>query len=164
MTEEYLPSSGFLKALIDDDTPLTGPDAESNLRRLLALMRDELPANRDWATFLLAQQGLDSTDLRKALFAAAEDENDDVRAEAIVGLAKRDKAVALPLLRRELGREHVSVPLFEAAEIVADLSLVDDLRDFAMPSEDVLLDELAAKALTAFEAASNSAIRVRNGS
>ena len=155
MTEGYLPPSDFLKALVDDDAPLSGPDADANLCRLLALMRDELPANRDWATFLLAQQDLDSDAIRTALLAAAEDENDFVRAEAILGLAQRDKALALPLLRRELGRAHAAVPLFEAAEIVADPSLVEDLRDFAMPSDDASLDEMAGKALIACEAASH---------
>ena len=148
----YEPPNAFLKSLIDNDEPLTGAEGESNRRRLIMLMRDENAANRDWATLLLAQQDLDTDEVRQALLAAAEDENEYVRAEAILGLAQRDKALALPLIRRELGKEHVAVPLFEAAALVADASLVDDLRDFAEPSDDALLDELAAKALVACEA------------
>jgi hypothetical protein len=150
--DRYLPPNAFLKSLIDDDAPLTGVEGESNCRRLMTLMRDEDAANRDWATLLLAQQDLDTDEVRQALLTAAEDGNEYVRAEAILGLAKRDKALALPLIRRELGQERVAVPLFEAAALVADPSLVDDLRDFAAPSDDALLDELAAKALTACEA------------
>lgn len=131
---------------------LTGADSASNVRRLMTLMRDEDAANRDWATLLLAQQDLDTDGVRQALLAAAEDENEYVRAEAILGLAQRNKALALPLIRRELGHERVAVPLFEAAALVADPSLVDDLRDFTAPSDDALLDELALKALGACEA------------
>lgn len=140
------------KSFLDDDAPLTGANGESKLRRLIVLMRDKDVANRDWATFLLAQQDLDSDEVRQALLAAAQDENEYVRAEAILGLAQRNKALALPLIRRELGRERVALPLFEAAAVVADPSLVDDLRDFLEPSDDSSLDELAAKALSACEA------------
>jgi hypothetical protein len=150
--DRYEPPNAFLKALIDDDAPLTGAHGESNRRRLMLLMRDGEAANRDCATLLLAQQDLDTDELRQALLAAADDENEHVRAEAILGLAHRDKALALPLIRRELRRERVAVPLFEAAALVADPSLVDDLRDFTVPSDDALLDELAAKALSACEA------------
>jgi hypothetical protein len=151
--DRYEPPSAFLKSLIDDDAPLTGPEGESHRRRLMTLMRDEHPANRDWATLLLAQQDLDTDEVRQALLSAAEDENEYVRAEAILGLAQRDRALALPLIRRELSHERVAVPLFEAAALVADPSLVDDLRDFSVPSDDAFLDELAAKALSACEAA-----------
>lgn len=151
--DRYEPPSAFLKSLIDDDAPLTGVEGESNRRLLMTLMRDEHPANRDWATLLLAQQDIDTDDVRQALLAAADDENEYVRAEAILGLAQRDKTLALPLIRRELGHERVAVPLFEAAALVADPSLVNDLRDFAVPSNDAFMDKLAAKALSACEAA-----------
>ena len=153
LMDRYEPPSPFLQSLIVEDAPLTGAEGESNRRRLMSLMRDEHPANRDWATLLLAQQDVDTDEVRQALLAAAEDENEHVRAEAILGLAQRDRSLALPLIRRELVQERVAVPLFEAAALVADASLVDDLRDFAVPSDDAFLDELAAKALNACEAA-----------
>lgn len=149
--DRYEPTSSFLKSLIEDDAPLTGAEGDSNCHRLMVLMRDEHPANRDWATLLLSQQDLDTDEVRQALLAAADDENEYVRAEAILGLAQRDKALALPLIRRELGHERVAVPLFEAAALVGDPSLVDDLRDFVAPSKDAVLDELAARALNACE-------------
>src|SRR5688500_12046435 len=148
MTERYVPPSDFLKALIDDDAPLVeGDHAEANLARLIEMTRDKDPANRDWATLLLAQQDNDTSKVRERLLIAAEDENEYVRAEAILGLAQRDKALALPLLQRELRGEHVAMPLFEAAALIADPSLADDLREFASPSDDSFLDELATKAL-----------------
>lgn len=152
MAESYLPPSDFLKALIDDDAPLVGGDqADANLARLIEMTGDKDPANRDWATLLLAQQDIDTPTVRAALLSAAEDEHEYVRAEAILGLAQREKALALPLLRRELRGERVAMPLFEAAAIVADPSLADDLRDFANPSDDGFLDELAIRALAACE-------------
>ena len=152
MIERYAPPSKFLKALIDDDAPLVGgAHAEANLRRLIGMTSDAHPANRDWATLLLAQQDIDTPDVRGALLRAAGDENEYVRAEAILGLAQRDKTLALPLLQRELSGEFVPLPLFEAASIVAHPSLATDLRAFADPSGDEFLDGLALKALEACE-------------
>ena len=107
------------------------------------MTRDKDPANRDWATLLLAQEDIDTSQVRDALLRAAEDEHECVRAEAILGLAQRDKALALPLLQRELRGEQVAMPLFEAAALVAHPSLAEDLREFASPSGDSFLDELA---------------------
>jgi hypothetical protein len=153
MTEQYEPPSDFLKALIDDDAPLTGGEhGEANLRRLVEMTRDEHPTNRDWATLLLAQQDIDTPDVRDAMLVAAEDENAYVRAEAILGLAQRDKALALPLLQRELAGAVVPLPLFQAAALVAHPSLAADLRAFADPSGDGFFDELAIEALQACEA------------
>ena len=152
VSERYEPPSDFLKAVIDDDVPLVGSDyANSNLRRLIAMTCDERPANRDWATLLLSQQDLDTPQVREALLHAAEDEMDAVRAEAILGLAQRDKAVALPLLQKELARKSVAMPVFEAAALVADRSLVEELREFATPSGDDFLDRWALDALNACE-------------
>ena len=88
---------------------------------------------------------------------AAEDECDAVRAEAILGLAQRDQRLALPLLRRELARSSVPMPIFEAAALVADPSLVSDLRAFAAPSGNAPLDRAARDALEACEAAAAGA-------
>jgi hypothetical protein len=124
MTERYEPPSSFLKSLIADDTALSGGEhADQNLRRLIDMTKDNDPINRDWAALLLAQQDLDTPEIRGALLHAAGDPNEYVRAEAILGLAQRDKELALPILKRELGRSFVPLPLFEAATIVAHPSL-----------------------------------------
>lgn len=83
MTGRYEPPSEFLKALINDDAPLVGGEhAEANLRRLMDLTGDDHPANRDWATLLLAQHDIDTADVRQTLLRAADDENEYVRGEA----------------------------------------------------------------------------------
>ena len=157
MTERYEPPSEFLKALINEDVPLAAAEpAGTDLRRLMNLTADENPANRDWATFLLAQHDVDTAEVRQTLLRAADDENEYVRAEAVVGLAQRDKALALPLLQRELSGEFVPLQFFEAATIVADPSLVADLRAFTEPSGDDFLDNLVIEALKACEKAAGS--------
>jgi hypothetical protein len=153
MSDEYQPPSEFLQALVRDDAPLTlGEFAEANLRRLIAMTRDADPANRDWATFLLAQEDLDTDEVREALLSAADDEHDCVRAEAILGLAQRDKALALPFLQRELSGDSVALPMFEAACLVADPSLIENLSAFAEPSGNEMLDQLVLEAIEACQA------------
>lgn len=151
--DRYEPPSGFLKSLIDDDSSLSEDASGQCLRRLIALTSDENTASRDWATLFLAQQELNTEEARRALLTAAEDTDDSVRAEAILGLAQRDKVTGLPLLQRELSGQRVALLLFEAAALVADPSLVDDLRAFCDPSDNTYLDEPAVEALRACEAA-----------
>jgi hypothetical protein len=150
--DNYVPPSPFLQSLIDDDAALTGDEAEASISQLMALMRDDDASNRDWATLLLAQLDIDTADVRAALLEAADDKNEFVRAEAIRGLVQRDRTIALPLLKRELSMDRAAVPLFEAAVLVADQSLVENLLDFATESEDAFMDKLAGEALKACEA------------
>lgn len=150
VTDAYLPPSEFLRAVIRQDVLL---EDQANLRCLMEMTRDEQTENRDWAALLLAQHDFDTPEVRAALLGAAEDENAVVRAEAILGVAKRDRLLALPFLQKELAEDAVALPIFEAAAIVADASLVEDLRAFAEPSADESLDKQALGALKACEAA-----------
>lgn len=152
MTEPYEPASDFLKAIIAEEVPLSGSAfADANMRQLLAMTRDEDVSNRDWATMLLASQDDDTPEIREALLSAAHDMNDMVRAEALVGIAKRDRNLALPLVVSALSAEQVSMPVFEAAALIAHPALVDVLRPWTEPSGDKWLDMLAHDALAACE-------------
>ncbi len=113
------------------------------------MTRDQDLSNRDWATLLLAQQDIDTPEVREALLIAAHDEHGEVRAEALSGLAQRDKALALPLVIAELSGERACMPLFEAAETIADPSLVPYLTPWTEPSDNAFLDNLALEALAA---------------
>lgn len=145
-----MPPSDFLQAVIAETVPFGESDlAEINLKRLILMNRDSHDANRDWATFLLSQLDLDRTDVRNALIAATADQNSNVRAEAILGLAQIDAALALPLLQAELAGKAVQMPLLEAAVIVADASLLRDLEAFASPSDNAFLDGLVLEAIEA---------------
>lgn len=150
MNDRYEPASDFLKAVISDDVPLSDSVfGDANFRRLIAMTADADRSNRDWATLLLSQQDSDTIDVRRALLRAAEDEDENVRAEAILGLAQRDRAIALPLVMSALAGDYASLALFEAAAVVADPSLLDTLRPWTEPSGDLFLDGLAQDAFDA---------------
>lgn len=150
MTELYRPASDFLEAVAAEQVPLFGSDfADANLQRLIAMTRDADRSNRDWATFLLSQQDVDTQQVRDALTVSAQDEDDVVRAEAILGLAQRDKALALPFAKIALIGDYGCMPLFEAAALIADPSLVEFLLPWVETSEDDYLDELAREAMLA---------------
>lgn len=152
MIDRYEPTSDFLKAVIAEEVPLSGSDfADANMLRLVAMTRDGDLSNRDWATMLLASEEADTPEIREALLSAANDENDIVRAEALVGIAKRDRKLALPLILKALSGERASMPVFEAAELIADPVLVEVLRPWTEPSDDVWLDQLVLDALAACE-------------
>jgi HEAT repeat protein len=150
MTEDYSPSSVFLTWVISGDAPLIGTVyAEANLRKVIALTSDEDKSNRDWAAFLLGTLDLDTPAIRAALVACADDDDEDVRAEAIQGLARRDVSLALPFIEKALSAPSARIGIFEAAAAVAHPSLIKYLRAFALRNAD---DELIADALAACEA------------
>jgi HEAT repeat protein len=154
MSERYEPTSDFLCAIINEDVPLSGSKmAEENLRRLIEMTRDEDQSNRDWATFLLAQEEPDTPAVRDALIRATADDDAMVRAEAMLGLAMRDPLLALPLVQQALRAKTVEIPTLEAAALCAHPSLIADLRIWAKPSSQPRLDALAAEALAACEKA-----------
>ena len=152
MVEQYEPASDFLKAIIAEEAPLSGsPLAEENMRQLIAMTRDYYVSNRDWATMILSMEEADTPAIRQALLSAAADANEIVRAEALVGIARRDRKLALPLVLEALSSEWASMPVFEAAALVADPALVDALQRWIEPSEDEWLDQQALEALAACE-------------
>jgi HEAT repeat protein len=149
MGDRYVPPSAFLQDVLADNVPLGGSIfGDANLRRLIALTRDPDRANRDWATMLLAQLELDTVAVREALLRAATDDDLYVRGEAIVGLAVRDSALALPLIRSALQEEYVCLQIFEAVVRAPDPSLVEALRPFADDGRESI-DQLARDAFAA---------------
>jgi hypothetical protein len=137
MIDRYEPASDFLKAILDEEAPLSGsPMADENMRHLIAMTRDNDLSNRDWATMLLSQEDADTPEIREALLAAVEDDDDVVRAEALLGIARRDTQLALPFALAALSGDQVSMAVFEAAEIIANPALVGSLRPWTEPSDD----------------------------
>jgi len=122
------------------------------------MTRDADRSNRDWATFLLSQEDVDTPDVRDALLQAAEDDDEDVRAEAIWGLAKRGRELAIPLVQRALSAGSVTVPIIETAALVAHSSLVADLLLFSAPSDSAYLDKLIEQALKACQTGQSTAL------
>lgn len=153
MNDRYEPASDFLRSVIAEEVPLSGSAfADTNVRRLIEMTRDGDLSNRDWATMLLSQQDIDTPEVRAALLAAACDVDDVVRAEALSGLALRDRALALPIAVTALSSDRACMAVFEAAALIADRSLISLLRPWTEPSGNDFLDNLARKALAACEA------------
>ena len=131
MDQPYLPKSDFIWMAANDEVPLTGSDAaDHNLRLLISFTRDPDVSNRDWATMTLAMQESDTAEVREALLAATKDNDAVVRAEALEGLALRDRALALPLVKRELEGKDCAYATFQAAGLIAHPSLLDGLRSW----------------------------------
>lgn len=158
MTKPYLPPSKFLLSVKDDQAAFSDdPIGRKNLKKLIALTEDGNRANRDWAVLLLSELDVNTAPVRAALLKAAGDADDAVRSEAIRGLALRDRSLALPLVREALSSRMVYAPVLEAAEIVADAALVENLRSFLAPSDNPYLDRLAQRAFLACGGRSKSA-------
>jgi HEAT repeat protein len=108
---------------------LMGHDEPSAVAALVELARDPDRDVRSWATFAIGQQtNLDSPELRDALLASAEDGEPEIRGEALIGLARRGDARALPLVRRELAGPFGGDWAVEAAGLLADPSLAPVLE------------------------------------
>ncbi len=105
------------------------PNDATSVTTLLMLMRDSDEDVRDWATFavgVLSEQ--DSPEIRDALVAALADGDQDVREEALVGLANRHDARALRTLLAELQQPSVTSRAIEAAYTM--LGLPDEPKDW----------------------------------
>jgi HEAT repeat protein len=84
-------------------------------------MTDKDSEVRDWATFGLGVLGnLDSKKIREALFQNLSDSDEDVREEAMVGLAKRKDLRSLPELTKALQTEEPSPGALDAANFLLD--------------------------------------------
>ena len=154
MTDLYEPEAEFLTWVLSGDAQLTGsPFAEANLRRVIALMGDGQTANRDWATFILAHEEVDGDEVRKALISATKDVDAMVRSEALLGLAMRDRDLALALVKRELEGDEWEIPVLEAAELLADPSLLEALRRWQGTAEKESTNKEIVRAIAACELA-----------
>ena len=89
---------------------------------LLMLTSDEDADVRDWATFGLGSLSeLDTPSVRDALAAALSDSDEDVRQEALVGLAKRHDRRVLPCLFRQLQQSEIDDMTIEAAREMLEI-------------------------------------------
>jgi hypothetical protein len=130
MSNDDLPPSAFLQDCINGDVPLASSQfADANLARLLSMTRDPHSSNRDWAVFLVAELPIDNAAIRAALLRVADHDDDyDVRDQALIGLARRDKAAALDRVATLLANELTS-RLLKTAGILADPLLLPLLRN-----------------------------------
>ena len=117
--DNFLPRSPLLNEVIEGRLAVEGSlSASQNLQRVIALMQDDDPSNRDWATFIVSHTAIDTAEIRDALHKAVDDSDLEVRDEAILGLARREPLAAISLLKPLL-KEGLGHALLEAAAIVA---------------------------------------------
>lgn len=151
------PTAARLQHLAAADWPADAATRAVVIGELSAFLSDADIANRDWAAFLLAQSPSDGPQVRAALLRAAGDPSLQVRGEALLGLARRDPALALPHVQAALALDEVSVALLQAAGLCAHPALIRDLEDWSRPSANRLADMAATEALLACRLASAQA-------
>ncbi len=152
MDDCYSPKSGFVGLAASGDVPLAGSDAAGeNLKKLIDFTRDPDKSNRDWASMALGMYGPDTLEVIDALTAAADDDDCDVRAEAIEALARRRPELALPLIERELSNPQCGYGVFEAAGIIANPRLVESLKQFDRDTDAPWIDRTIRTAIKACE-------------
>lgn len=103
------------------------------IQALMILTSDADDDVRDWAVFGLGNLGdADSPEIRDALFSRLNDSDENVREEALVGVAKRKDTRVLPALLAALNQSEADDPgVTELTIEAADLML-----DFAEERED----------------------------
>jgi HEAT repeat protein len=105
------------------------PNHPLSVEILLELMGDEDEEVRDWGTFGVGVLGdTDSPEVREVLARALDDTYEEVREEALVGIAKRRDLRALPPLLEALEREFVTMRIIDAA--CALLEFEDEPKDW----------------------------------
>lgn len=113
---------------------------EAAIATLLALATDPDEAVRDWATFGLgSMQVADTPELREGLWRNIDDSSDDVRGEALVGLAIRKDDRIISVLMAGLNSECRTYE-FEAAEQMANpvfLDRLNALKDSVLSEEEI---------------------------
>lgn len=120
---------------------LGGHNDPSAINGLIRLTQDEDPEVRNWTAFELGTiSDANSPEIRNALVSMLNDECDEARGEALVGLAKRhDHRVLAPLIR-ELEGEFYGSWCMEAAQLLGDPQLkplLISLRE-RVPIEDII--------------------------
>ena len=91
------------------------------IEMLINLSMDEVRDVRDWAVFSFMYKNADTPPIREALWRRVQDEDFEIRAEAILGLARRKDPQIVDVLIRELSQEEdLWWDLVEAAEELAD--------------------------------------------
>lgn len=99
------------------------PNDPHSVKFLLLLLRDTDEDVRDWATFTLGVlSDADSEEVREALVGCLNDSLEDVREEAIAGLAKRNDLRVLPSLLAALEDE---CPTYRVIDTAHDLLKLD---------------------------------------
>lgn len=109
---------------------LLGHDSAAAIACLIRLTSDMDRKVRSWAVFGLGSQtDADTPELREALFNALDDDDLEVRGEALVGLACRSDPRTREALLAEWERDVISALSLEAAQELRDPALLPGLTE-----------------------------------
>jgi HEAT repeat protein len=96
---------------------LLGLENNQAIQTLIELSHDKVSSVRDWATFGIGSMiETNQEEIRKALWNRINDKNQNVKLEAIVGLAHRKDENVRNIIERELINGEYGTLLFEAIE------------------------------------------------
>jgi hypothetical protein len=119
---------------------LLGHEDDSAIGGLIRLAVDDDRDVKKWAVFGLGSQiEADSLEIREALRRALDDPDNEIRGEALLGLALRGDCSVVERLLDEWSGDYISVLSLEAAEECRDARLYDSLKKFAedlQPNDD----------------------------
>jgi len=105
-----------------------GNDSEDAVILLIKLSEDDDDNVRDWASFGLGTANIDTPEIREALLKRLDDLHDDTKAEAMIGLARRKDARAIPHIKSALEADCVGSGAIEAAGHIGSPKLVGALE------------------------------------
>jgi hypothetical protein len=95
------------------------------IRAMVELSSDPDRDVRNWATFGLGQTDSDTPDLREALIHRLSEEDEEIRHEAIVGLARRSDVRVLPALKMDLDAG-IGMPMDAVENIIRSANSTPD--------------------------------------
>lgn len=96
-------------------------DTQTAIDMLLSFINDNDDEIRDWATFGIGSLlDIDTPMIREALCARVSDKDEDVRSEAIVGLARRKDECIVHTILNQLSEAEVHPLIVDAAAEMAD--------------------------------------------
>lgn len=111
--------------------PLACQNDDAAVETLIRLSTDPVGEVRDWATFALGTLcKADGPRIRAALWARVDDEDTEVREEAVAGLARRRDRRISPHVAQILDRDGVGHQMFEAIACLADSALLPHLDGY----------------------------------
>lgn len=110
---------------------LCGHEDQRAIEALITLSGDNDEEVRNWATFGLGTQiDTKSEAINAALLARLTETNQEIRGEALVGLARRSHPITTKELINELNSEEINMLILEAAELCADSRLYPILLEW----------------------------------
>ena len=109
---------------------LRGQEHPLAIKTLIKLSKDESKEVRDWATFGLGSQiDLNTPAIRRALRSRLNEKDDEIRGEALLGLAKRRVPGIISNIIKELQmRKPIVYLMLEAAEEIGNPKVLPALR------------------------------------